>query len=427
MKGCLAAVVIFTLLSPAVTLHAQDRVTTLAGQVLVSGITNGPANNAAFNDPAALVADTVGNLYIADSQNHVIRKIGTNGLVNTFAGQAGMRGSSNGSGLQSQFDTPSGIAIAPNGDFHVSDTGNHTIRKITPAGVVTTIAGMPGQSGFTNGTGSSARFNSPLGIAVGSNGTIYVADSGNHLIRKISAGGVVTTFAGSPENWGSTDGVGPAARFNGPVGVALDDQGNLFVSDSFNHTVRKIAPDGRVSTWAGMPGLDGYGDGQTQSAKFCKPAELAMDRRNNLFVADSGNHVIRKIAHDGRVITVTGRAGANGSADGINGAARFFNPYGLAVAPDGALVVADAYNELLRVVLVPFTITILKTNSNGSANLSWDCAIGRNYQVQYKDSFDSTGWVNLGAPIKAASLTAGKIDDVSSQTPQRIYRVVLGQ
>lgn len=152
-----------------------------------------------------------------------------------------------------------------------------------------------------------------------------------------------------------------------------------------------------------------------------------MDRRNNLFVADSGNHVIRKISNDGRVSTVTGRAGAKGSADGINGEARFFNPYGLAVAPDGSVVVADAYNELLRVVLVPFSLTILKTNANGSANLSWDCAIGRNYQVQYQDSFDATGWVNLGSPIKAASLTASKIDDGASQTPQRIYRVVLGQ
>jgi hypothetical protein len=199
------------------------------------------------------------------------------------------------------------------------------------------------------------------------------------------------------------------------------------VSDSCNHTIRKITPDGAVSTWAGMAGVDGCVDGEAHSAKFCKPAELAIDRRNNLFVADSFNHVIRKISNDGRVSTITGRAGTKGSADGINGEARFFNPYGLATAPDGSLVVADAYNELLRVVLVPFNITILNTNSNGSANVSWDCVIGRNYQVQYKDSFDSAVWVNLGAPIKAASLSASKIDDVAGQTPHRIYRVVLVQ
>ena len=425
MKSRIFGIMLFALFSPSATVYAQDCVTTLAGQVLVNGFTNGPATKAAFNDPAALVADAVGNLYIADSQNHVIRSVGTNGIVSTLAGQAGTRGSNNGSRVQAQFDTPSGIAIAPNGDFYVSDTGNHTIRKISLTGTVTTIAGTPGQSGFTNGTGAAVRFNSPLGITVGANGTLYVADSGNQLIRKISSGGLVTTLAGSPDNWGSDDGVGPAARFNGPVGVVLDDQGNLFVSDSFNHTIRKITPDGMVSTWAGLPGVDGWVDGKVTTAKFCKPAELAMDRRNDLFVADSGNHVIRKISTDGNVSTITGRAGVNGPTDGVNGAARLFNPYGVAVAPDGSLVVADAYNELLRTVVAPFTLTLQKNEANGSATLAWDCAIGRNYQVQYKDALDAAGWTNLGGSMRATNLTTTKQDAAASQTPQRIYRVVL--
>jgi len=426
MKSCLG-IVLLLLFSPAVPLQGQDLVTTLAGQVLLNGLSNGPMTSAVFNDPAALVADATGNLYIADSQNHVIRKAATNGIVSTFAGQAGTPGSMDGNGHQAQFDTPSGIAIAPNGDFYVSDTGNHTIRKITPAGGVTTMAGMPAQSGFTDDTGSAARFNSPLGITVGANDTLYVADSGNQLIRKITSGGGVTTLAGSPENWGGDDGVGSAARFNGPVGVALDDQGNLFVSDSWNHAIRKITPDGTVSTWAGMSGVDGRVDGGPRAARFCKPAELAMGRKNNLLVADSGNHVIREIAQDGSVSTVTGRAGVNGAADGVNGAARFFNPYGLAFAPDGSLIVADAYNELLRVVLVPFKLTLRKTNANGSASLSWDCVIGRNYQVQYRDAIEATSWVNLGAPIKATNLTSGLQDEDASQTSQRIYRVLLVQ
>lgn len=425
MKRYLAGIILCPLLLSVVSLHAQDRVTTLAGQVLVSGITNGPATNAAFNDPAAVVADAVGNLFIADSQNHVIRKIGTNGWVSTFAGQAGTRGSSDGNSFQAQFDTPSGIAITPDGDFYVSDTGNHIIRKLTLAGTVTTLAGIPGQSGFTDGNGPAARFNSPLGIAVGTNGTIYVADTGNQTIRKIASSGGVTTLAGSPEHWGSTDGVGPAARFNGPLGVALDDQGNLFVSDSFNHTIRRITPEGAVSTWAGQPGVDGCVDGEATASRFNKPAELAMDRRNNLFVADSGNHIIRKISNTGRVSTVTGQVGIAGSADGINGEARFFNPYGLTVAPNGSVVVADAYNELLRLVLTPFNLTILKTNVNGSADLSWDCVIGRSYQVQYQDALNATDWVNLGSPVNADSLTASKIDDDASRTPLRVYRVVL--
>ena len=150
-----------------------------------------------------------------------------------------------------------------------------------------------------------------------------------------------------------------------------------------------------------------------------------MGRKNNLLVADSGNHVIREIAKDGRVSTVTGRAGVHGAADGVNGAARFFNPYGLAFALDGSLVVADAYNELLRVVLAPFNLTLLKTHANGSVNLSWDCVIGRNYQVQYRAAMDATSWESLGAPIKATNLTTTWQDEDASQTSQRIYRVVL--
>ncbi len=424
MKYHPAVTILFALMVPVGSLCAQDSVTTLAGQVLVNGNTNGPAATATFNDPAALVADAAGNFYIADSQNHVIRKIGTNGIVSTFVGQMATPGSQDGSGLQAQFDTPCGIAIGPGGDFYISDTGNHTLRKITPTGVVTTMAGRPGESGFTNGTGGAARFNSPLGIAVGANGTVYVADSGNQLIREISAAGTVTTLAGSPENWGRDDGMGSAARFNGPVGVALDHQGNLLVSDSWNHTIRKITPEGIVSTWAGRPGVDGQADGAATSATFCKPAELAMDRSDNLFVADSGNHVIRKISNTGRVSTVTGRAGASGAADGNNGTARFFNPYGLAVAPDGSLIVADAYNELLRVVLLPFALTIAKTNASGRVELFWDCAIDRNYQVQYKDSLDSPGWTDLGAPIKAVSLTVSTMDEVADPTTLRVYRVI---
>src|SRR6187455_1407037 len=133
---------------------AQDSVTTLTGQPLVSGASNGPVATALFNDPAALVADATGNLFVADSRNHVIRKISTNGIVTTLAGQAGTAGSGDGIGA-ARFDTPSGITLAPNGDLYVSDTGNHTIRRVTPAGAVTTIAGLAGQSGFTDGVGTA--------------------------------------------------------------------------------------------------------------------------------------------------------------------------------------------------------------------------------------------------------------------------------
>ena len=215
MTNLIAGMCLFVSLALALPLRAQDGVATLAGQALVSGSTNGYSTNALFNDPAALVTDPAGNLFVADSQNHAIRKISANGLVTMLAGQLGVPGSGDETGAQARFDSPCGVTLDRNGNLFVSDTGNHTIRKITPAGVVTTIAGRAGQSGFADGPSSSALFNSPLGIAVAPNGTIYVADSGNHVIRAISPGGTVTTLAGSAENWGSENGSGTLPELAG--------------------------------------------------------------------------------------------------------------------------------------------------------------------------------------------------------------------
>ena len=172
-----------------------------------------------------------------------------------------------------------------------------------------------------------------------------------------------------------------------------------------------------------MPGVDGCVDGAAQSAKFSKPAELAIDRRNNLFVADSFNHVIRKITRDGKVSTVTGAAGKWGAADGINGRARFFNPYGLAIQPLGSLVVADAYNELIRAVLIPFELSIRTTNNASAMIISWDGVIGRKYQVQFKPGIDSAAWLNLGTPVTAGDSVVSRTD--TSSDAQRIYRVIV--
>ena len=154
------------------------------------------------------------------------------------------------------------------------------------------------------------------------------------------------------------------------------------MSDSNNHTIRKITPDSVVSTWAGVPGVDGCRNGDARAATFCNPAELAIDGKNNLFVAGSFNHVIRMISKDGKVSTVAGAVGNSGTADGVNGEARFFNPYGVAFNPDGSLIVADAYNELVRIVLPPFSVRVRNSSTNGAVTLSWDGVIGKDYQVQ---------------------------------------------
>lgn len=413
---------ILMLLTLAAALRAQDAVTTLAGQAQVSGAANGGGTNALFSDPAAIVADTNGNFYVADSRNHTIRKIMTNGMVTTFAGQLGVSGTANANGTSAQFNTPSGLAFDANGNLFVSDTGNNAIRKITPAGTVSTFAGIIGPGGFADGSAGSTLFNSPLGIAVAANGDVFVADSGNHCIREIS-GGTVSTFAGSPQVWGSTDATGTNAQFNGPVGLAFDTDGNLFVSDANNDTIRKITTNGIVTTFAGKAGTDGSADGTLNAARFRSPAELVFDQKGNLFVADSFNQTIREISTNGIVRTVSGAAGVYGANDGMNGAGKFYNPYGLAVAADGSLLVADTYNETLRVVLVPFKMSLQISGAAQTATISWDAVIGKNYQVQFKDDL-SAAWFNLGAAVTATGLSLSATDNSTGAGGLRVYRVL---
>jgi len=406
------------LLIALVPSRAQDRVTTLAGRALVSGLADGDRRNALFSDPASIAADHEGNVYVADSANHVIRKITTIGMVSTFAGTQGDQGFQD--GPSPIFNFPCGLAISPNGDLFVADTGNHIIRKITASGVASTVAGAAGQSGALDGAASLARFDSPLGIVVATNGTIYVADTGNHTIRAISSAGGVTTLAGSAGDWGTSDGLGAVARFNGPLGLALDSNGNLFVSDSNNHTIRKIAPDHTVTTWAGAPLIDGFVNGDRAAARFSKPAELRFDSQDNLYVADSFNHAIRKISAEGKVTTVTGFSGQSGAADGINGQPQFYNPYSLAFLPDGSLAVADAYNQTIRQAIPP--IELKMNNILDGSIFSWNSIIGNLYQMQLAAP-DFRSWIDVGSPT-IANTTVSASNEAPPTNGVRFYRVI---
>lgn len=411
------------LIAPAALLRAQDSVVTLAGLARCPGAVNGPGTNALFNEPAGLALDAQGNLYVADSANHAIRILSTNGMVSTFAGQLGTAGTLDGTGTNAQFDAPSGLAFDFHGNLLVADTGNATLRQISPAGAVTTIAGVAGTAGYADGPAGTALFGAPLGLAVAANGSIFVADGGNHIIRRLAAG-VVSTFAGNPGVWGAADGPGTNAEFNAPCGLAFDAPGNLFVSDANNHTLRKITPGGLVTTFAGTAGVDGSADGGAAAATFCHPAEIVFDPAGNLLVADSFNHLLRQITTNGLVRTVSGVAGVDGDADGVNGQGRFFNPYGLAFDASGALRVADTYNDLIREVLVPFKLTLLRNTVPSAVTLTWATVAGRQYQVQFTSNLAGS-WTNLTGRMTATGFALSQTDTPPPGQSQRHYRVLL--
>ena len=207
-------------------------VSTLAGSTV--GFRDGLGTTAQFNFPSGVALDAGGNVYVADFSNNLIRKITPEGLVSSLAGST--EGFRDGSGTSAQFNSPIGVAVDAAGNVYVADSFNNRIRKITPEGLVSTLAGST--VGFRDGAGTSAQFSYPIGVEVDAAGNVYVADYGNHLIRKITPEGLVSTLAGSTV--GFRDGSGTSAQFNGPTGVAVDAEGNVYVADESNHLIRRI-------------------------------------------------------------------------------------------------------------------------------------------------------------------------------------------
>lgn len=287
----------------------------LAGDMTHAGDVDGTGAAARFDRPWGVVTDSAGNIYVSEIESNVIRKITPAGVVTTLAGKAGAKGSTDGTGVAARFDYPSGISTDGAGNVYVADFNNYTIRKITPAGVVTTLAGKAGAGGSIDGTVAAARFEGPLAVATDSAGNLYVADLRN-TIRKITSAGVVTTLAGTAFARGSIDGTGAAARFGFSLGIATDSAGNVYVSDDNHHIIRKITPVGVVTTFAGTADVEGNADGTGVAARFKSPRGLAVDSADNVYVADYGNSTIRKITPAGVVRTVVGVAGQERFAPG---------------------------------------------------------------------------------------------------------------
>ncbi len=288
-----------------VKITSDFKIASLAGTAIAMGSADGTGTVARFNEPTDLVINDDGSFLLTDTSNASLRKVTTAGVVTTFAGTSGSKGSADGTGAAARFSAPVGITRDTAGNVYVADQTNHVIRRVTPAGVVTTLAGTAGTVGSTDGTGAAARFNLPTGVAMNSADLIYVADFGSHTLRKVTSSGVVTTFAGTAGTSGSADGTGAAARFNKPSGLALDTAGNLYVADTGNSTVRKVSPAGVVTTLAGLSAIAGLKDGTGALAWFNEPEGVTADASGNLYLADTGNAVIRKITPAGVVTTLT--------------------------------------------------------------------------------------------------------------------------
>jgi sugar lactone lactonase YvrE len=334
-------------------------VSTFAGTVGVTGSTDGPGTSALFAYSQGLATDTAGDVYVADSGNNTIREITPAGVVSTLAGTAGVTGSNDGTGAAAQFNHPDAVALDATGDVYVADTDNDTIRMITPAAVVTTLAGTPGVAGWADGPGAMALFNGPHGLATDVAGNIFVADSYSDTIRMVTPAGAVTTVAGTAYANGFADGTGAAAQFGMPWGIIADAADNLYVTDFGNDTIRKITPAGAVTTFAGLAPQPGYVDGTAGGAQFNAPQAAVSDASGNMYIADTANNIIRKITPAGVVTTLAGTAGVTGSVDGSGAAAQFNSPRGMGADSLGNIYVADTGNDTIRMITPAGAVTTL--------------------------------------------------------------------
>lgn len=297
-----------------------------------------------FNQPSGIVTDAAGNTFIADRLNHRIRKIAADGTVSTFAG-SGVAGYANGAGESAQFDQPIGLAINATGILFVADSNNNRIRAIDSTGAVSTYSGL-GTVGFTDGIATAARFTNPAGLTIDTLGRLYVADTGNNRIRVVATDGSVSTLSGTGTA-GAANGAGVAAEFNGPTGIARDASGFVYVTESGSHAVRKIAPDGFASVFAGNVTTPGFKDAADATVRFSSPAGLTIGVGGVIYVADKGNNRIRRISPDGEVTTIAG-TGSAVVLDGFGDVAGFFNPLSLVATSNGGLIVGEAGSSAIR-------------------------------------------------------------------------------
>ena len=447
-------------------------ITTMAGNGSASYSGDGDtAANAGLNSPTAVTMDASDNAFIADEQNSVIRKVTPNGIITTVAGNgsAGYSGDG-GPATNAALAYPDGVALDASGNLFIADSANHVIRKVDTNGMITTIAGngSPGYSG-DGGPATDASLNYPEGVTLDLSGNLFIADWANNVIRKVDGNGVITTVAGNGNPGYSGDGgAATNASLSGAYSVAVGTLGQLYISDTSNQRIREVDTNGVITTVAGNGGIGYYGDGGLAvAATLNYPAMVASDGYGNLFFADQQNNLIRKIDTDGFITTVAGSGAIGYSGDG--GAATMASlsgPYGVGLDSWRNLFIADMFNNRVREVTLFASYPMLKLNNvtasaagnytvivansygsvtssvatltvampapnllavtatNGYLSFTWAAVSNHTYQVQYTTDLNPPNWLDLGSPVTAIKSTASASDFIGPDQ-RRFYRVAL--
>ena len=324
-------------------LAVNTTVSTLAGSG-TPGYAEGSGTGAMFNNPQGILTDASGNIYVSDTYNNIIRKITPQGVTSLVAG-TGTIGFINGAATSAQFYAPLGLAFDASANLYVADAGNNVIRKITPSGNVSTFAGNAnGLAGFHDGSGPLfSYFKSPSSMAFNAKGDMYIADKSNNVIRKITVSGLDSTIAGSANGSpGYVDATGISAAFRQPNAIAIDASGNIFVADQGNSAIRKVTPAGVVTTVAGGP---------TQSSILNTPTGLVIDKTGNLFIVDESGRILEYTTNN--ILYVLAGSSTNaGNVNGIGTLATFNQPIGIAVDGNGNIYIADRGNNCIRKLVI---------------------------------------------------------------------------
>ncbi len=425
--------IILILLAASQSLYGFGMFSPVSGVDGQPGHRDGSGGTALFSDPMGMARDAQGNLYVCDARNHVIRKISTAGVVSTLAGMPGVSGIVNGKGSAARFNFPADIAISPAGTLYVADSGNHCIRAISTDGTVGTLAGDPANSNDIeqdygtsypvvatqlDGKGPAATFNTPSGIAYAPAGFLYVSDTGNHIIRQVNLDGTVISLAGMPGVWGGNDGTGTAARFNSPMGLCVAADGNLYIADSLNHVIRRMTPAKAVTRFSGKTGEFGFRTGTGIVARFSEPTDIAPHPKGGFIVCESFGNSLFRLSAQGDVTLFAGNTGGQTQMTPTP----LFRPSSAVCDNLGNVYVADTFNQQVSLIIEKFDMTVARANGTSQLTIAWDSLPGRNYQLQV---LGAQGWVNSAiAPVRATTAKT----TVSFPMPQDkvgIYRILL--